>query len=72
MKKDKRTYADRRVSNVKFVVQRRKKIKLMATEYKGGKCELCGYNRCAGALDFHHIKTEEKSFSISDYGHCRA
>lgn len=22
----------------------------------GGKCKVCGYNRCLEALDFHHIK----------------
>ena len=23
-------------------------------DYKGGKCEKCGYNKCIEALDFHH------------------
>jgi len=34
--------------------------------YKGGKCEICGYNKCLGALDFHHLNPNEKDFSISD------
>lgn len=25
-----------------------------AIEYKGGKCERCGYNKCRAALEFHH------------------
>jgi len=25
-----------------------------AIEYKGGKCEHCGYNKYRGALEFHH------------------
>lgn len=26
----------------------------------GGKCSICGYNKCIAALDFHHINPEEK------------
>ena len=29
-------------------------------EYKGGKCEHCGYNRYRGALEFHHKDPAEK------------
>lgn len=32
-------------------------------DYKGGKCCVCGYDKCNGALDFHHVA--EKSFSIA-------
>ena len=28
--------------------------KRKAIEYKGGKCNKCGYNKCINALDFHH------------------
>lgn len=34
-------------------------------KYKGGKCEICGYNKCIGALDFHHKNPKEKEFSMS-------
>ena len=44
----------------------RKIIKQWALEYKGGKCECCGYNACKEALDFHHIDETKKSFGISD------
>ena len=37
----------------------------MCVEYKGGKCCLCGYNKCMGALDFHHIDPSKKDFAIS-------
>lgn len=37
-----------------------RKYKLKAIEYKGGKCEMCNYNRCPGAMDFHHIDPKEK------------
>ena len=40
-------------------------LKHKLIEYKGGKCEKCGYNKCDGALHFHHLDPTEKSFSIS-------
>lgn len=43
----------------------RKNIKMKMVEYKGGKCEICGYNKCIEALEFHHINPKEKDFSIS-------
>lgn len=39
-------------------------------DYKGGKCQICGYNKCNEALDFHHIDPKTKSFNISG-NHCR-
>lgn len=41
-------------------------IKKWALEYKGSKCEICGYNKCSEALDFHHKNPKEKDFSLSD------
>ena len=35
----------------------------------GGKCSLCGYNKCNGALEFHHINPNEKDFQLSS-GNC--
>ncbi len=29
------------------------------------KCEICGYNKCPTALDFHHKDPQEKEFSIA-------
>lgn len=46
--------------------QQRKFIKQWAVEYKGNKCECCGYNKCIEALEFHHLNPEEKDFNISD------
>lgn len=43
--------------------QRRKKQK--AVEYFGGACCLCGYDRCAGALTFHHVDPDTKTFAPS-------
>ncbi len=44
----------------------RKRIKTWSLDYKGKKCECCGYDKCIEALDFHHINPEEKDFNISD------
>ena len=43
----------------------RLKVKTLAVQYKGGKCELCGYNKITSALEFHHINPKEKDYSIS-------
>ena len=68
---DKRKYADRREELIKAVAKRRRKIKTLAIEYKGGKCQVCGYNKYQGALDLHHI-TGEKEFGIGDKGYTRS
>ena len=70
--RDKRRYADRRQYLIAAVRKRRKKIREMAVEYKGGKCELCGYNRCIDALEFHHRDVTQKDFSISRRGYTRS
>lgn len=31
---------------------------------KGGKCQLCGYDKCTAALHFHHRKPEEKEMKL--------
>ena len=70
--KDKRTYKDRSEYLIKAVYARRKKVRAMAVEYKGGKCENCGYNRCLDALEFHHKDPAQKDFSISSKGYTRS
>jgi len=57
---------------VDAVTKRRKKVKEMAVAYKGGKCQTCGFDRSLAALTFHHRNPDEKSFTISGYGHCRS
>jgi hypothetical protein len=41
-------------------LQRQRDTKLLAVEYKGGKCSICGYSKCIAALDFHHTNPIEK------------
>ena len=48
-----------------YVKDYRKKIKQKAVDYKGGKCEICGYNFCNRALVFHHLDESKKDFTIS-------
>jgi len=68
--KNKRTYSDRAEYIIKAVSKRRKKLKQMSIEYKGGKCNVCGYNKCVDALEFHHL--EEKQFGLSKNGLTRS
>lgn len=43
----------------------RDKNKTLALQYKGGKCSLCGYNKCIKALEFHHLDPTKKEISLS-------
>ena len=54
------------------VVKRRKKIKQLAVEYKGGKCCKCDYNKCIDALEFHHKDPTQKDFGIATKGFTRS
>lgn len=58
--------------NVERVTIRRKKVKLKAIEYKGGKCLHCGYCKCPDVFEFHHLNPAEKDFAISKNGHSRS
>ncbi len=49
----------------KNTVERQKKFKIQCVEYKGGKCVCCMYNICLTALEFHHLESSEKEFTIS-------
>lgn len=44
---------------------RKKLLKHKAVQYKGGKCQDCGYDECEEAMEFHHLDPSQKSFSIS-------
>lgn len=52
-------------TNSQNVVEWRRRVKIKLVEYKGDKCELCGYNKCITSLDFHHKDPKEKDFSVS-------
>ena len=44
----------------------RRKKKQQCIDYLGGKCSVCGYNKCPGALHMHHIDPDQKDFAITE------
>lgn len=58
----------RRDDNGKRVTEYRRRQKRRAVEYKGGRCQKCGYNKCIKALEFHHLDPSQKDFAFS--GRC--
>ncbi len=54
------------------VSRRRQRVKQILVEEAGGRCELCGYDRCARALEFHHRDPALKSFGIAMTGVTRS
>lgn len=46
-------------------IDKHRAFKLKALEYKGNKCQICGYNKCIRSLTFHHIDPNEKEFGIA-------
>jgi len=47
------------------VRERQRKIKRILVREAGGKCSLCGYDRCIASLQFHHVDPQQKSFGMS-------
>jgi transposase len=47
------------------VSRRRRKVKATLIAEAGGACQLCGYDRYQGALEFHHRDPAEKSFGFA-------
>jgi len=54
------------------VARRRRKVKAILVAEAGGCCQLCGYDECAAALEFHHIDPARKAFGIGMRGVTRA
>jgi hypothetical protein len=46
------------------VISWRRRTKTRMVESMGGSCQICGYNKCQGALEFHHINPFEKTISF--------
>lgn len=47
------------------ISQKRLELREKAVSYKGGKCEICKYDKCLAAFDFHHTDPLFKDFNIS-------
>lgn len=58
--KDRRTLC----GSCRVILSRQKKKKALI-KYKGGECEVCGYNKCVRNLEFHHKDPTQKDFGIS-------
>lgn len=56
--------------SVESVDKRRKQLRHEIVLYKGGKCEICGYDKCEAALEFHHLNPGEKEFQLSSGNTC--
>jgi hypothetical protein len=69
---DRRRYGDRWKYLIEAVRRKRKNIRRQAIDYKGGRCEICGYERCPEALEFHHRDNSDKDFGISQKGYTRS
>lgn len=48
------------------ITWKKRAVKHQLVLYKGGKCEKCGYDKCEGALQFHHLDPSKKEFALSD------
>lgn len=53
------------LSKYEILKSGRYRIKQELVDYKGGKCQICGYSRCLSALEFHHLDPLSKDFGIS-------
>lgn len=65
-------FCSKNCKNKYYVNRRRKNIKCLAVEHKGGKCEKCGYDKCIDALEFHHKDATKKDFGIAADGYTRS
>ena len=55
---------DRKSESFK-IKERRNFLKRRLVEHRGGKCEICNYDKCIRALEFHHADPQSKEISIS-------
>jgi len=69
---EKRKYSDRAEYIKKAVAKRRKRIKEMVVQYKGGQCEICGYKKCFDVLELHHQDPSTKEFGLGMGGLTRS
>jgi hypothetical protein len=66
-------YNTHKLSEKKVRKLREDKIIKWYTDYKATlQCEICGYNKCINALEFHHIDSNTKFKSVSQLFRDRA
>lgn len=44
-----------------------RELKQSFLDYKGNACIVCKYDKCIGALEFHHVDPSTKNFSIGTF-----
>ncbi len=54
------------------VAQWRREAKDELVRAAGGRCALCGYDNCLGALQFHHLDPSTKSFGLAMRGQTKS
>jgi transposase len=54
------------------VVRRRRRLKEILVQEAGGRCQMCGYDRCRAALAFHHLDPSTKDFGVAEAGVARS
>jgi len=54
------------------VAQWRRNAKDDLVREAGGRCVLCGYDKCLGALHFHHVDPRTKSFGLAMRGNTKS
>lgn len=57
------------MSTTEQVLSSDKRKKQRLVNSLGGKCCICGYDRCLSALEFHHTDPSKKDFNISSNAH---
>jgi hypothetical protein len=57
---------------IEQVSDRRRAVKRILVADMGGRCAICGYDRCEAALEFHHVDPTQKSFALSLQGVTRS
>ena len=50
------------------VTRRHHKVRSVLLEAAGGRCVVCGYDRCRVNLHFHHVEPEHKAFALTMAG----
>lgn len=60
---DKRYYEKNKDKIRKRSRNKRKMLKIEAIKKLGGKCQICGYNKCSSAFDFHHKGTKSDNLN---------
>lgn len=59
------------MGNVQAITDFRRRRKENLIKVLGSQCSLCGYNKCIGALEFHHIEPQNKNYQLSS-GNCHS